>query len=95
VKKSPKKTSTKVTFELPAEVGAEQVTVVGDFNEWSLTADPLKRRKDGSFRTELSLPNGRRWRFRYLVDGWRWENDWAADDYERNEHGSDDSVVTT
>ena len=95
MKKSPKKTKTKVTFELPAEVGAEQVTVVGDFNDWSLTADPLKRRKDGSFRLELSLANGRRWRFRYLVDGWRWENDWDADDYERNDHGSDDSVVIT
>jgi 1,4-alpha-glucan branching enzyme len=95
VKKSEKKHKTKVTFELPAEVGAEQVVVVGEFNDWSLVADPLKRRKDGSFHTELSLPKGRRWRFRYLVDGWRWENDWAADDYEPNDHGSDDSVVIT
>jgi 1,4-alpha-glucan branching enzyme len=95
MKKSERKHKTKVTFELPPEVGAEQVVVAGDFNDWSLVSDPLKRRKDGSFRTELSLPKGRRWRFRYLVDGWRWENDWAADDYEPNAHGSDDSVVIT
>jgi 1,4-alpha-glucan branching enzyme len=95
VKKSEKKRTTEVTFSLPAEVAGAAVVVVGDFNEWSLDANPLKRRKDGSFRVKLELPKGGRWRFRYLVDGWRWENDWAADDYEPNAHGSEDSVVLT
>ena len=36
---------------------------------------------------------GRRYRFRYLVDGERWQNDWQAHDYEPNEFGGDDSVV--
>ena len=31
--------------------------------------------------------------YRYLVDGERWENDWAADTYAPNDYGGDDSVV--
>ena len=30
---------------------------------------------------------------RYLLDGQRWDNDWAADAYVRNDFGGDDSVV--
>lgn len=81
-----------VTFELPAEVGAESVVVCGDFNDWAQDATPLKRRKDGSFAATLRLAPGR-YRFRYLLDEQRWENDWVADGYEPNEHGSDDSVI--
>jgi hypothetical protein len=82
-----------VGFELPAAVEATSVTVCGDFNDWAPGADPLSRSEDGRFRTELTLPAGRRWRFRYLLDGERWENDWAADDYVPNGLGQDDSVV--
>ena len=81
-----------VTFELPAEVGAEAAVVCGDFNDWATDANPLKRRKDGSFAATLRLAPGR-YKFRYLLDEERWENDWVADSYEPNEHGSDDSVI--
>jgi 1,4-alpha-glucan branching enzyme len=70
-----------VTFELPAAVAAAAVSVCGDFNDWSPTSHQLTRTDNGSFRATLELPAGRRWRFRYLLDGQRWENDWAADDY--------------
>jgi hypothetical protein len=36
---------------------------------------------------------GRRYRFRYLLDGERWANDGAADDYVANDFGVDDSVI--
>lgn len=85
--------SCRVTFELPSEVNATRVWLVGDFNEWSQTSTPLKRRKDGSFSTTLSLKPGREYRFRYVLDGDRWENDHAADRYLPNDHGSEDSVV--
>lgn len=85
--------SCRVTFELPANVQAETAQVLGDFNDWSREAKPMKRRKDGSFTATLSLKPGREYRFRYLLDGHRWENDHAADRYERNTHGSDDSIV--
>ena len=81
-----------VTFELPAAVGAAAVSVCGEFNDWSPTAHPLARTEAG-FRTSAELAGGRRFRFRYLLDGSRWENDWAADDYVGNDFGGTDSVV--
>lgn len=82
-----------VAFGLPVAVQASSVVLVGDFNGWSREANPLAVQDDGSFRTELRLPAGQRSRFRYLLDGHRWENDWAADDYVPNGLGADDSVV--
>jgi Carbohydrate-binding module 48 (Isoamylase N-terminal domain) len=82
-----------VGFELPAAVSATSVSVCGDFNDWSPQQHPLSLASDGTFVTYVPLSAGRRWRFRYLLDGERWENDWAADGYEPNGLGSDDSVV--
>ena len=86
--------SARVTFELPAEVEAESVHLVGDFNDWSEEATPLARRKDGRFSTTLSLPANAVYRYRFLLDGSRWENDWSADAYVANDHGSEDSLLT-
>lgn len=94
VRKSPQGTKRcKVTFELPAEVSAESVNLCGEFNDWSLTATPLTCRKDGRFGVTVMLEVGRSYRYRYLVDGEQWENDWAADAYTPNEYGGDDSVI--
>jgi hypothetical protein len=41
----------------------------------------------------VGLDAGRAYRFRYLLDGQRWDNDWAADAYQPNDFGGDDSVV--
>ncbi len=85
----------KVTFELPAN-GAETVCLAGDFNGWSKDALPMKKRKkDGVFAASINLPVGHTYQFRYWVDGKRWENDWAADDYVPNGFGGDNSVVHT
>ncbi len=85
----------KVTFELPAN-GAESVSVVGDFNSWDKAATLLKKRKkDGVFSGSINLPVGQKYQFRYWIDGTRWENDWAADDYVPNGFGEDNSVLST
>ena len=84
----------RVTFKLAAEVNAEKAALCGDFNEWSQEANPMKRLKDGSFSTTVSLPADQSYRFRYLLDGERWENDWEADGYLPNAHGTEDSQVT-
>lgn len=83
---------TVVRFRLPAAVGATTVHLVGEFNDWSRTRHPLRRDGD-CFRTEVELELGRIYRYRYLLDGSRWENAWDADAYLPNEHGSEDSVV--
>ena len=83
----------KVTFELPQAAGADVAQLCGDFNDWSPTATPMTRLKGGSFRATVILDPGRSYRFRYLLDGWRWENDWDADAYVPNDYGGDDSLV--
>jgi 1,4-alpha-glucan branching enzyme len=83
----------RVTFELPADVKAKRVSVCGEFNDWNPKAHPLKSRKDGRFSTTISLEAGREYRFRYLLDGTKWENDWEADKYAPNEFGTEDSIV--
>ncbi len=85
--------SCRVTFELPAEVHAERVTLVGEFNGWDKSSIRMKKRPEGGFTATISLKPGNEYRFRYLLDGERWENDHAADRYVSNDHGSDDSVV--
>jgi 1,4-alpha-glucan branching enzyme len=82
-----------VTFELPASVPASTAVLCGEFNQWSASAHPLARTADGRLQATLELPAGRAWRFRYVLDGERWENDWEADGYVPNEFGADDSVV--
>lgn len=84
----------RVTFKLPADVEAKTAILAGEFNEWSVEEKPMKRLKDGSFSQTISLDAGTSYRFRYLLDGERWENDWEADAYWANEHGTEDSVVT-
>ena len=86
--------SCRVTFSLPAEVDAQNACLCGDFNDWSQTSHPMKRRKDGSFTLTISLKPGRQYRYRFLLDGERWENDWAAEGYVPNSLGSEDSLVT-
>jgi hypothetical protein len=82
------------TFRLPAAVGARTVHLVGDVNGWSRAATPMRR--DGAwFTVDVDLEPGRSYRYRYLLDGERWENDWSADAYVPNGFGSDDSVVRT
>jgi 1,4-alpha-glucan branching enzyme len=81
-----------VEFRLPHAVVAGHVSVVGEFNDWSTTADPMTAVGDG-FIARIWLMPGRSYRFRYLIDGERWENDWDADDYVPNEFGGEDSVI--
>lgn len=84
-----------VTFVLPREAAAaaETVCILGEFNNWAQDAHPLKKLKSGDFTATLELETGRSYRFRYIIDGWKYENDWYADRYEPNPYGGEDSVV--
>ena len=59
-----------VTFSLSkaAAAFASDVHLVGDFNGWDKTANPMSRQKNGSFAASLSLERGREYQFRYLLD---------------------------
>ena len=82
-----------VTFVLDPRVAAGHAWVCGEWDGWATDAHPMEVVKEGGFRVTVELPAGRTYRFRYLLDGERWENDWAADAYVPNGFGGDDSVV--
>jgi len=90
-----KNSACRVTFSFPREAAgsATHVSLVGDFNAWNKDAIPMKRLKNGAFTATVTLESNKEYHFRYFLDGQRWENDWNADKYVANTHGSDDSVV--
>ncbi len=85
----------RVTFMLPkmAAPDAGKVNLAGEFNNWSITETPLKKLKNGDYKITLGLACSREYRFRYVIDGALWENDWYADKYVTNPYGCDDSIV--
>jgi 1,4-alpha-glucan branching enzyme len=85
----------RVTFAMPPLEGVTSLAVVGDFNNWSITANPLKQDSDGGWSAAVTLDAGRTYQYRYFANGLEWHNDWAADAYVPNEYGSDNSVVST
>ena len=93
IKSRAAKGKARVTFTVDPRVGAQAAAVCGEWNEWSADADAMHRDAEGGFSVTVDLDAGRAYRFRYLLDGQRWDNDWAADAYETNDFGGDDSVV--
>jgi 1,4-alpha-glucan branching enzyme len=87
----------KVTFKIPEKVGngKTQAHVVGEFNDWSTSATPMKRFKNGKFSVTVELEKGRSYQFRYLLEQSHWENDPDADDYLPSPFGdSHNSVIS-
>lgn len=82
----------KVTFMLPVEE-ATNVAVVGSFNNWNDQATPLKKLKNGSFKTTVDLETSNSYEFKYLVDG-TYLNEEEADSYAWNDYaGGENSVI--
>ncbi|MBI5843884.1 MAG: isoamylase early set domain-containing protein [Deltaproteobacteria bacterium] len=91
-----KKGTCKITFILPTAAAemAKSVNLVGEMNDWDITATPMKKGRDGSFKVTLELQSGREYQYRYLINGDVWENDWEADRYVPSPFtGSENSVV--
>ena len=53
----------------------------------------MQRDDDGSFSCTLSIPAGRIYQYRFLLDGDRWTNNWFAHAYAPNAFGGEDSVL--
>ena len=67
-----------VTFALHAP-GKKSVAVIGDFNEWSPEAHPMKPDDHGTWSVTIELAPGT-YRYQYLIDG----KQKLADPYSRN-----------
>lgn len=85
----------KVTFALPADQTYVPQAVVGDFNQWDPSANPMKRRSNNTYSATVTLATGRRYAFRYACANNQWCNDVAADALEPNVFGSENSILIT
>jgi len=82
-----------ITFEIPGSLWAERIHLVGDFNDWDRQSLPLRLTRQGNWQIEVELDSGREYRFRYLIDGEGWGNDWHADRHILGADGLHDSVL--
>lgn len=76
--------ATKVNFILPAEIVGEATSglLLGEFNNWNYEEGvSLKKQKDGSLKTTISLEEGKSYQYRYLLNDGRWVNDNSATNY--------------
>jgi AMP-activated protein kinase-like protein len=77
-------------FVAPA---ARSVSIVGDFNDWSVEATPLALTSDGVWSVTVPLPLGRH-EYQFVVDGKEWKQDPAAPQAPENDFGTRNSLVT-
>jgi 1,4-alpha-glucan branching enzyme len=63
-----------VLFRLPAQIWANSVHLVGDFNSWSTSATPM-RRGEQYWEARLRLRAGERYFYAYLID----DTDWCSE----------------
>lgn len=82
----------RVTFELPSCIWADKVYVTGDFNDWDERSVAMRQTRNGLWRAELDLLAGKRYEFRYIIDG-HWQTDYHADGSTTNSYGEENSVV--
>lgn len=71
------------TFEAPE---AENVSVMGDFNEWDKKAHPMKKHENNIWKKTIFLDPGR-YEYKFLVDG-HWHNDKNNDQLCPNRFGT-------
>lgn len=80
------------TFYLPETIEATEACVVGEFNNWDQSANPLRKTK-GVWKTTLKLNSGQEYQFKYVVNGGEWHNDDQADKYVPDGVAGENSVL--
>lgn len=89
---APKKKNTPSTeFKLFAP-DAQEVYLVGEFNNWDPAAARMRRFKDGTCKKSMQLKPGR-YEYRFLVDG-KWWTDPNNGERVANPYGEENSVIT-
>ncbi len=86
-----KKPSPSIEFKLYAP-DAQEVFLVGEFNNWDPAAAKMRRFKDGTCKKSVQLKPGR-YEYRFLVDG-QWWTDPNNGERVSNPYGEENSVIT-
>ncbi|MBX9785043.1 MAG: isoamylase early set domain-containing protein [Chitinophagaceae bacterium] len=81
----------KVKFSFTVE-NAETIEILGLNSDWQNSVI-LKKKKDGTFSTEVNLPKESKHEFKYLVNKTEWVNEPEADGEAANEYGGSNSLL--
>ena len=85
---------TKVTFTLPADLEADGVYLIADFNGWEPAA--FEKQKNGSWKLVQEVAPDQEYQFRYRVvhgDHDHYFNDPDADGLVPNDQGTENAVL--
>ncbi len=87
----------KVSFRLDSAdaPNASKVQLLGDFNNWDKSTEPMTALKSNDFTATVELESGKEYQFRYLIDGTVWKNDPQADYLVANSFGEENGVIST
>lgn len=82
----------KVTFLVESKE-ANEVAVIGDFNNWNPEEGVLNKLKNGTFKGVFSIDKDAAYEFKYVIDG-DFVNETEADSFKWNEFaGAENSVL--
>ncbi len=81
----------KVKFSFTVE-NAETVEILGLNSDWENSVI-MKKKKDGTFSTEVNLPKETKHEFKYRINETEWVNDPEADAQAPNAFGGINSVI--
>lgn len=84
----------RVTFMLPGSIWADNIYLVGDFNDWNQSSHPFRQTDQGTWTFTVDLEVSRAYQFRYWRDG-EWTNDGQADAYRPAQDGREAFIVMT
>ncbi len=59
-----------IRFFYHPEEEPKAVSVIGDFNDWNVDANPMTRQPDGAWAADIDLPHGHH-HYLFCVDGER------------------------
>ncbi len=85
------KDTCKVKFSFNVE-NAETVEILGLNSDWE-NSIVMRKKKDGTFSCEVSLPKNTQHEFKYRVNEEVWMNEPDADSQQENAFGSVNSVL--
>ena len=79
-------------FSVKADEYADRIEILGLNENWN-DGVVMKKKKDGSFSADVSLPKDSRHEFKYRVNGTVWVNEPEADEQVPNIFGETNSVI--
>ena len=90
-KEASKKMDRRVEFTFHAPE-AKEVYLTGEFNYWSTSSLPMRKDKDGIWKTEIKLPPGR-YEYKYFADR-AWVEEIPGEEMIPNPFGTQNVVIS-